>query len=193
MLTYGEDYFQQKEARQRGRNNPDTQSGYDEYSVHDAPDEQAVQACIDAIQPTARAQILEIGSAYGYTVQKLRQRGYTCFGLDISTFVAPRDVSGFLTVGDARLTAYTTYNHVIGFNILSCFTDLELAPLIIALNRSRGKNFFQIDDALEVPENIIRREALSNYNLKTLADWSRMPWKVGTTLRAWRTGETVIK
>ena len=192
MLTWGEDYFRQQKARGAGRINPDSESGYDDYSELDAPRKEAVDACIEAIQPEHTAAIIEIGCAYGYTVRQLLALGLDCVGIDISAVVRDRRVSPWVSVGDAREHNFSNYDHVIGFNILSCFSDVELESLVLRLNSSLSRNFFQIDDALEWNPDAIRAEALRHYNLKTLDDWKRLPWKRGTTLRAWRSGKQVV-
>ena len=191
MLTWGEDYFRQQNARENGRVNADSESGYDDYSELDAPSKEAVDACVEAIQPDKDATVIEIGCAYGYTVRQMLARGLDCVGLDISAVVTERKLNDKINQGDAREHNFSSYSHVVGFNILSCFSDAELTALIPRLNSSLSRNFFQIDDALEWNPDAIRAEALRHYNLKTLDDWRRLPWKRGTTLRAWRSGAQV--
>src|SRR3990172_8225136 len=123
-------------------------------------------------------KVLEIGSAKGFVVEAMRDLGINAYGIDVSQYAydcAREDIKPYLRVEDSRtaLVDYTNNEFAFLFSrwTLICFTDEELASMVIQMNRIARQ---QVHWIMETGNT-------QYYNLKpvqTLID--QFNWKKGT-------------
>lgn len=87
-------------------------------------------------------KVLEIGCAKGFIVEAMRDLGINAYGIDVSPYAiscAREDIKPYLRVADARnvLSEYAANEFAVLFSrrTLSCFTNDEIAAMIVQMNR----------------------------------------------------------
>jgi len=73
-------------------------------------------------------KILEIGCAFGHTVDKLREMGYEAYGVDISEYAISKHKTDYKSVGDIRYDIFPNmpYDFIYGFNLMEHISELDL-------------------------------------------------------------------
>jgi SAM-dependent methyltransferase len=87
-------------------------------------------------------KVLELGCAYGFMIEDLRNMGVDAWGLDVSQYAydqASDAIKPYITVADARtyLNNYANnqWDAIISRWFIYCFEDSELPALITEMNR----------------------------------------------------------
>lgn len=124
--------------------------------------------------------VLVVGCAYGLSVQALRARGVTAYGMDVSSWAigqAPADTAPFLLVGDARVSSSwsaarnlaglkgkTLFDVVIVEDVDTCWSDADAAA-VAGLARQFGKLVVHLIDT---------GVSADWYNVHDLAGWKAL-------------------
>lgn len=71
---------------------------------------------------------LEIGCAFGHTVDKLRDMGYEAYGIDISEYAINKYKKDYKFVGDIRydILQYMPFDLIYGFNLMEHIAEIDL-------------------------------------------------------------------
>lgn len=124
-------------------------------------------------------RVLELGCAYGFMVEDLREMGVDAWGIDVSQYAydqASKKVKPYLKVADARtdLKKYKTNEFEVIFSrwFLGGIDDNDLPNLIAQMNRIARLQIHIIS------EDILPRF----YNRKPIAEWVKLNFKKGTIL-----------
>jgi ubiquinone/menaquinone biosynthesis C-methylase UbiE len=114
-------------------------------------------------------KVLELGCAYGFIVEDLRNMGVDAYGIDFSKYAlgkASPEVKPYLIEGDIRtiLSGYKNkeFDLVFGITILQCLKDTEITPLMTEVKRI-GKKAYFIEAETSNP---------NYYNLKSTDTWN---------------------
>ena len=124
-------------------------------------------------------KVLDIGCAYGFIVEDLRNMGVDAWGIDVSQYAydkASDEVKPYLTVADARthLTTYSKneFDAVFSRYFLECISDEDLPDLIEEMNRISK---FQL-------HIVMKHGKEEYYNIKDAAGWQVFDWDKGSYL-----------
>ena len=136
-------------------------------------------------------KVLEIGCAKGFVVEGLRDLGVDAYGIDVSQYAidcAREDIKPYLKVADVR-TALADYKNkefdlIFSRWTLCCFTDEEIAKMIIQMNRI----------AVQQVHWMMETGNATYYNLKIIQQWKDgFNWKTGTIFTRGNQGEVFKK
>lgn len=124
-------------------------------------------------------KVLELGCAFGYIVQTLRENEVQAWGMDVSAYAisqADETVKPYLINDDARVAlnqyARNSYNIVYSRDFLCCFSESDLNALIPLMNKI---GFLQV--------HFIRDDYNSDYYIsKPVSWWMGLGFKKGTIL-----------
>jgi SAM-dependent methyltransferase len=128
-------------------------------------------------------KVMELGCAYGYMVEYLRDQGHDVYGMDVSSYAqsqARSDIQQYITVADARTELAKSQDYKRNeFDILfsrwflCCIPDADLPDLIDEMNRV---SIQQVHILMNSPNP-------DYYNVKTPQQWlDNYDWEVGTIL-----------
>lgn len=125
-------------------------------------------------------KILDIGCAYGFIVEALRNQGVDAYGIDVSQYAydqADPAIQPYLTVADARthLSNYRKFEFDAVFSrwFLDCMDDSDIPDLVDELNRITKQQVHIINPNLNP----------TYYNPKTAQQWlDGYDWRVGTRI-----------
>lgn len=123
-------------------------------------------------------RIIDIGCAYGYTVERLRELGVLAWGRDHSAFAisqAPAAISQYLQIGDVLDSYPANIKNAFSSRLLPCFLESEIPAIVTHLNNSFDNQLHIIDTALN--ENY--------YLIKDWSWWVGLGWNLGTILIDW--------
>lgn len=120
-------------------------------------------------------RILDIGCAYGFMVEKLREEGYDAWGADHSLYAlrkAPESIRNYVFKMDAFDIPKMEYHTLITSRVLICFSEEEMKRLILHFNEHYEKQIHVIE---QQPNDQF-------YLAKDLNWWITLPWAEGTVL-----------
>lgn len=171
-------------------------AGYSFYERQGANDywEKQAKYITDKFQLSGK-KLLELGCAKGFTVQELRKLGVDAYGIDFSEYAldnCPDDVKNFLILDDVRtcLSKYSDkeFDFVFSARLIECMPEEDLPLLIKETNR------ISINQIHITEEHTDSRTRIYNYYLnKTLDEWLKLDWSVGTILINLRNNKEFIK
>ncbi|MCK5017980.1 MAG: class I SAM-dependent methyltransferase [Candidatus Peribacteraceae bacterium] len=138
----------------------------------------------------AGKKVLELGSAYGFTVEDLRDLGVDAYGIDVSQYAydqASSVVQPYLTVADARteLSKYKANEFDIIYSrwFLECISDDDLPDLVDEMNRISKQQV-----------HVVRKGKNPDYyNKKTVQEWLDLSWEKGTVFLESHALQTIHK
>lgn len=127
----------------------------------------------------AGKKALELGCAYGFIVEDLRDMGVDAYGIDVSQYAydqASSAVKPYLTVADARthLNTYSSNEFDLIYSrwFLECIDDSDLPDLIKDMN---AKSMQQV--------HIVHPQLRADYyNPKSVQDWLSYKFENGTVI-----------
>ncbi len=146
-----------------------------------------IAATVDQLGVLTGKKCLDIGCAYGFIVEDLRDLGYEVYGLDCSQYAhdkARQDIQQYITVADARtyLQNYSKneFDVIWSRRFMECMADEDIPDLIDEMNRISKYQVHIIgcDDSFHGTKR-------DYYNLKTINDWLSYDWDKGTILIPW--------
>lgn len=157
---YDKDYFEGNSVKSGLSDFDNRSKAYAEEHARDR-----IQKIIEMMENLPDCQsdfkILEIGCAFGHTVDALRLMGYSAYGVDISEYAINKYKQDYKHVGNFKdfrlesipaqgisLACYETFNLIYGFNLMEHIPELDLRMFIENLRTNLNGNglaFFTID------------------------------------------------
>lgn len=129
-------------------------------------------------------KIVEIGCAYGYTVQRLRELGVLAFGRDISPFAisqADPSIAPYLEVGDILDPYPANIKNAFTSRLLCCLEESKVLQVVDHFNNSFDNQLHIFDP------NIDDKYYLS----RSWEWWVSLNWNSGTIMLNWYDKEVV--